>query len=158
MLYATLHEPWKPTVCLRGPEPRFGKGGRSTDADFGRGECTGVTPRGSVAASLFEGPPAVLMDHDVDFSREADSFIQRNYGFLVMLDVIPGEFAAFAVFGPPFLDPIATDMELPHLARHALEVLNAIDADAVTAVDLGNPPARIVPLFGKGGHQLLEPW
>src|SRR5271157_5109223 len=47
-------------------------------------------------------------------------------------------------------------MELPHIAGHALKVLNTIDADALNRVDVGNLLNHVASLLGKGGYQLVE--
>lgn len=96
------------------------------------------------------------LDHGVNFPHQTNGFLQRHDDFLVVLGVIPGEFAPFAIFQPLFQDLIAADVELPRIAGHALKVLSAIDADALSGVDVSNLLNHIASPLGKGGYQLVE--
>ena len=80
------------------------------------------------AAALLRKRPAG--DDVVNFAHEADGFGEGDDDFLVMVNVIGGELAAFVVLEPLFADLVATDVEFPDFLGHALEVLRVVDIDA----------------------------
>jgi hypothetical protein len=69
-------------------------------------------------------------DDFVDFAHQADGFVERDDDFLVVINVVGGEFAAFAVLEPFFADLIAADLKFPDFLWHAAETLRVIDIDA----------------------------
>ena len=73
-------------------------------------------------------------DEGVDFAHEADGFGDGDDDFLVVVNVVGGEEAAFAILEPLFSDLVAADMEVPNFRRHAFEILHAVDE---------HPPRRL---------------
>ena len=66
----------------------------------------------------------------VDFGHEPDGFSEGGHIVLVVLQVVDGQCAAFAVFEPFLADLIVADMEVPHLQRHILKVPSLVNPHA----------------------------
>src|SRR5487761_537414 len=103
---------------------------------------------------LLKREAAVRADCGVDLSHDADGFFQRNCDFLVVLQVIPTEFASFAVLEPLFEHLIAADMEFPDLARHAFEILERIDPHAPVIIRITDLLDHVASLPGENGDHL----
>ena len=69
---------------------------------------------------LGQGPAG---DDFVDFLHDADGFGDGDDDFLVVVDVVGGEFPAFAVLESLFADLPAANVELPDFFGDALEIL-----------------------------------
>lgn len=68
-------------------------------------------------------------DDGVNFGHDADGFGEGHDDFLVMVSVVVGEVAAFAVLEPLFADVVAADVKFPYVLRNTFEVLRIIDSD-----------------------------
>lgn len=60
-------------------------------------------------------------DDGVDLGHEADGFGKGDHDFMIVLNVVRGEGAAFAVLEPLIANLITADVEVPDLVRHTLE-------------------------------------
>lgn len=69
-------------------------------------------------------------NQSVYFAHQADGFVERDNDLLVVINVVRGKLAAFAVFQPLLADLVAADLELPNLFGHSVEILRIVDIDA----------------------------
>ena len=97
----------------------------------------------------------MFVNHLVDFSHDADGFIESHYDALVVGDVVRREGAAFSVFEPLFADLIAADVEIPDIFRHSFKTLSRIDPDGVVLPRrfLGN---GVITLAGEGSDEVID--
>jgi hypothetical protein len=101
------------------------------------------------------GPAAVGVDDFVDFSHEADGFVQGDDDALVVEDVFVGKRPASAVLELLFADLVAANMKVPDIVGDAIEPAGRIDIDLATGVSGITPCDFRVPLACKFRYEFL---
>jgi len=89
-------------------------------------------------------------DEVIDFGHETDGLVQSDDYFLIMLDVVVGNYPAFAVFEPFLANLVTADVKFPNRFGHPAEVLDFVDKDAPLL-------SALAPLAGRscgGGYEL----
>jgi hypothetical protein len=85
----------------------------------------------------------VVFDGLVYGGHEMDGLSKGGDHLLVVVEVVEGKGAAFAVFELLFADLIAADVELPGFGGDAPEVLGGVDPDAGGPVLVPCPQAPL---------------
>ena len=107
-------------VCL---EAIFGGAEACLPATAGKRRAgAGAASSAPTTVGLGQGPAG---DDGVDLGHDADGFGEGDDDFLVMINVVGGEFAAFAILEPLFADLIAADVEIPEVSAARLSKYQA---------------------------------